>query len=77
MVPQSLPEVNSPVPSAVRQFEHGKDRTVDEAETVLAALKRVLENCIGTLEILRAIERTEANGAENPTCELHNAPKHL
>jgi hypothetical protein len=58
MVPHSLPEVNAPLPFAVQPFAHAKDRAVDEAETVLAALKRVLENRIGTLEILHAIELT-------------------
>jgi hypothetical protein len=58
MVSHSLPELNAPLPSGVQHFAHAKGRAVVEAETVLAALKRVLENRIGTLEILDAIELT-------------------
>jgi hypothetical protein len=63
MIPYSLPEVNAPLPSAFRHFEQTNNRAVDEAKTILAALKRVLENRIGSLEILHAIEIARPNGA--------------
>ena len=68
MIPHSLPEVNAPLPSAVQYFATVKDRAVDEAETVLAALKRVLENRIAALEILQAIKCAVFNGSGEPAC---------
>lgn len=68
MIPHSLAEVNAPLLPAVQHFEQTNNRAMDEAETILAALKRVLENRIGTPEILHAIELSE------PTAQATNPP---